>query len=183
MATLTLPQLVAGRELADAAVRRLGPVAGEDVVVDARALVSGTPSFAAQLVHTALIDAQAGSLTLVGGPDDVRADAHAAAERLGAADRLRLTSGPVSAASGAVLPVRGGRAGACSPFAACRQPVGAPQRRADEPVQIVEGALLRRRVLLLADQAAPGQVDPTGERRPHRAVVDPRARHLQASAG
>jgi hypothetical protein len=91
MATLTLPQLVAGRELADAAVRRLGPVAGEDVVVDARSLVSGTPSFAAQLVRTALIDAHAGSLTLLGGPDDFRTEARHAAERLGAADRLRLT--------------------------------------------------------------------------------------------
>jgi hypothetical protein len=99
MATLTLPQLVAGRELADAAVRRLGPVAGQDVVVDARALVSGTPSFAAQLVKTALIEAEAGSLTLVGGPDDFRADARTAAERLGAADRLRLPSERLPAAS------------------------------------------------------------------------------------
>ncbi len=99
MATLTLPQLVAGRELADAAVRRLGPVAGEDVVVDARALVSGTPSFAAQLVRTALVDAQASSLTVVGGPEDFRADARQAAERIGAADRLRLSSERLPAAS------------------------------------------------------------------------------------
>jgi hypothetical protein len=99
MATLTLPQLVAGRELADAAVRRLGPVAGEHVVVDARALVSGTPSFAAQLVRTALVDARAASLTVLGGPDDFRADARDAAERLGAADRLRLAGDRLPAAA------------------------------------------------------------------------------------
>jgi hypothetical protein len=99
MATLTLPQLVAGRELAESAVRRLGSVAGQDVVVDARALVSGTPSFAAQLVHTALVDGQAASLTFVGGPDDFRADASQAAERLGVAGRLRLSSERLSAAS------------------------------------------------------------------------------------
>jgi hypothetical protein len=99
MATLTLPQLVAGRELAEAAVRRLGPVAGQDVVIDARALVSGTPSFAAQLVRTALVDGQAASLSILGGPDDFRGDASEAAARLGVADRLRLGSERLSAAS------------------------------------------------------------------------------------
>jgi hypothetical protein len=99
MATLTLPQLVAGRELAAAAVRRLGPVAGEDVVVDARGLVSGTPSFAAELVRSLLIDSVAARLRLVGGPDDFRADTAAAAERLGVVDRVDLVSEPLSAAS------------------------------------------------------------------------------------
>ena len=41
MPTLTLPQLVAGRELAAEAVSRLGPLAGEHVVVDARCFTTG----------------------------------------------------------------------------------------------------------------------------------------------
>jgi hypothetical protein len=99
MATLTLPQLVAGRELAAAAVHRLGRVAGEDVVVDARSLVSGTPSFAAELVRSALVDGGAARLRLVGGPDDFRADVRAAADRLGVADRVEVTAERLSAAS------------------------------------------------------------------------------------
>lgn len=86
--TLTLPQLVAGREIAAAAVGKLGTILDADVVVDARALASGTSSFAAQLVRSTLIDGGAKRLTLLGGPAAFRSDAESAADSLGVADRF-----------------------------------------------------------------------------------------------
>jgi hypothetical protein len=88
MPTLTLPQLVAGRELAAAAVVRLGPIGGKDVVVDARPLVSGTSSFAAQLVRSIVLEGDAAALQLIGGPADFVDDARSAANELGIADRV-----------------------------------------------------------------------------------------------
>jgi hypothetical protein len=92
MPTLTLPQLVAGRDLAEAAVRRLGSLAGAEVVVDARPLVSGTASFAAQLVRSTVLDGGAARLTLIGGPPDFVEDARTAAVQLQAADRVRFVA-------------------------------------------------------------------------------------------
>jgi hypothetical protein len=89
MPTLTLPQLVAGRELAAEAVGRLGPLAGEHVVVDARPLISGSTSFAGQLVRSALVDGRAAELALVGGPEEFRNDVQVAAERLEVAGSVR----------------------------------------------------------------------------------------------
>ena len=86
--TLTLPQLVAGRDLATAGVRHLGPIEGAEVVVDARPLVSGTASFAAELVRSALVEGHAAQLTVLGGPADFAADAQSAARDLGMAARL-----------------------------------------------------------------------------------------------
>jgi hypothetical protein len=88
MPTLTLPQLVAGRELAAAAVRRLGPIAENDVVVDARPLVSGTASFAGQLVRSTVVEGRATRLTMIGGPPEFLDDARSAAVQLGVADRV-----------------------------------------------------------------------------------------------
>jgi hypothetical protein len=82
MLTLTLPQLVAGRELAAEAVAKLGALADASVVVDARPLVSGSTSFASQLVRSTLVDGHAAELTVVGGP----------AERLDVADHLKLAA-------------------------------------------------------------------------------------------
>jgi hypothetical protein len=99
MPTLTLPQLVAGRDLAAAAVRRLGPITDAEVVVDARPLVSGTASFAGQLVRSTVVEGHAAQLAVVGGPAEFLADARAAATELGVADRV------VFAADDADLPV------------------------------------------------------------------------------
>jgi hypothetical protein len=88
MPTLTLPQLVAGRELAAAAVRQLGPVTDGDVVVDARPLISGTASFAGQLVRSVLLDGGAARLSFIGAPADFVADARAAAQQLQVLDRV-----------------------------------------------------------------------------------------------
>jgi hypothetical protein len=88
MPTLTLPQLVAGRDLAADAVAQLGPLESAEVVVDARPLVSGTASFAAQLVRSVLVDGRATTLTVLGGPGEFVADVRAAATDLQVADRL-----------------------------------------------------------------------------------------------
>jgi hypothetical protein len=93
MPTLTLPQLVAGRELAAAAVQRLGSIDGADVVVDARPLVSGTASFASELVRSTIVDGRATHVTLIAGPADFRDDVQAAAVQLGVADRVTFTAG------------------------------------------------------------------------------------------
>jgi len=89
--TLTLPQLVAGRELAKASLLRLGALADREVVVDARQLASGTASFAGEMVHVALVQNQARSLTVVGGPADFQRFAADAARAERVEDRLRLT--------------------------------------------------------------------------------------------
>lgn len=88
MPTLTLPQLVAGRELASEAVLKLGPIEGATVVVDARPLVSGSTSFAGQLVRSALLEGGATHLTVVGGPPEFLDDMRVAAEQLAVSERI-----------------------------------------------------------------------------------------------
>jgi hypothetical protein len=88
MPTLTLPQLVAGRDLAAAAVRRLGPIESADVVVDARPLVSGTASFAGELVRSTIVDGHASRVTVIAGPPDFLDDVRMAAQQLGVTDRV-----------------------------------------------------------------------------------------------
>jgi hypothetical protein len=99
MPTLTLPQLVAGREIAAAAVGKLGPIDDADVVVDARALASGTSSFAAQLVRSVLVEGRARQLTLLGGPTAFRHDAESAAASLGVAEQLTTADAETALAS------------------------------------------------------------------------------------
>lgn len=88
MPTLTLPQLVAGRGLAAAAVQRLGPIEAAHVALDARPLVSGTASFAGQVVRSVLLEGHAAALTVIGGPADFVADIRAAAEKLDVVGRV-----------------------------------------------------------------------------------------------
>jgi hypothetical protein len=90
MPTLTLPQLVAGRELAAEAVRKLGPIDGAQVVVDARPLVSGSTSFAGQLVRSTLVDGHAAALTVIGGPPEFLDDIHVAAQQLAVSEHVTL---------------------------------------------------------------------------------------------
>lgn len=87
-AVLTLPRLVAGRDLAAAMVDQVGPLAGTRLIVDARNLVTGTGSFAAGLVRRALVDHHALGLVLVGAPADFVDYASDAAAALGVGERF-----------------------------------------------------------------------------------------------
>jgi hypothetical protein len=69
-ADLSLPLLVAGRDFADDLADRLGDVTDRSVVVDATRLMSGTSSFAAQLVRRVLVDGAARELIVVGAPEE-----------------------------------------------------------------------------------------------------------------
>jgi hypothetical protein len=92
MPTLTMPQLVAGRGLAAAAVQRLGPLDAAHVLLDARPLVSGTASFAGQVVRSVLLDGHAAALTVIGGPDDFLADIRSAADKLDVTGQVSFVS-------------------------------------------------------------------------------------------
>lgn len=87
---IELPSMVAGRGMADALVDRLaGDLRGAVVVLDCRHLVTGSPSFAAQVVSRVL-GAGASQLRVEGAPASFAAHLREAADRLAAADRLVL---------------------------------------------------------------------------------------------
>lgn len=85
---LQLPRLVAGRDFADDMVESLGPMIDDEVIVDASRLLSGTPSFAAELVRQVIIEGRARSLLLVGAPADFVGYTGAAAQDLGVRERF-----------------------------------------------------------------------------------------------
>ncbi|HJQ00441.1 MAG TPA: hypothetical protein VJ851_02470 [Jatrophihabitans sp.] len=89
--TLQLPRLVAGRDFAADLARSIGEVSEGDVIVDGSRLLSGTPSFAAELVQQLLVDGKARSLLLVGAPADFAGYVTAAVRELGVTDRFDLT--------------------------------------------------------------------------------------------
>jgi hypothetical protein len=86
--TLQLPRLVAGRDYADDLVDSLGLEPGAEVVVDAGELLSGTPSFAAELVERVLVAGSAGSLMLLDAPADFTGYIESAAGDLGVSGKL-----------------------------------------------------------------------------------------------
>ena len=91
--TLELPRLVAGRDYADdlvASFASAGDPADQDVVVDGTHLLSGTSSFAAELVRRLLIDGKAKSMLLVGAPAEFAGYVTAAARELQVTDRFDL---------------------------------------------------------------------------------------------
>jgi hypothetical protein len=90
--TLQLPRLVAGRDYADDLVNTLGLEPGSEVLVDGSALLSGTPSFAAELVQRILVEGQARSLHLVGAPGDFAGYTETAARDLGGRDRFQVSA-------------------------------------------------------------------------------------------
>lgn len=92
MATLELPRLAGTREavsdlLADRGIAL--NLAGEDLVVFARALASGSPAFADELVREVLDVRGADHLTLVGSPGLFAARVREAARRRGVHDKFR----------------------------------------------------------------------------------------------
>ena len=99
--TLVLPYLVAGRDLADAMLEPLEPLAGTRFVVDGRSLATGSVSFASQLVVRVLDQGGAGALVLVGGPQEFVEHVCGAAERLGVADRLTVTASDLAVVASA----------------------------------------------------------------------------------
>ena len=86
--TLQLPRLVAGRDYADDLVDSLRLEPGAEVVVDAGELLSGTPSFAAELVERVLVAGQAGSMMLLDAPADFTAYVESAAGDFGVNGKL-----------------------------------------------------------------------------------------------
>lgn len=86
--TLQLPRLVAGRDYADDLVSSLQLEPDAEVLVDGSALLSGTPSFAAELVQRILVEGKARSLRLVGAPGDFTGYAETAAKDLDVQDRF-----------------------------------------------------------------------------------------------
>lgn len=86
--TLQLPRLVAGRDYADDLVDSLQLEPGSEVVVDAGELLSGTPSFAAELVERVLVSCHAGSMMLLDAPADFTGYVESAASDLGVSGRL-----------------------------------------------------------------------------------------------
>ena len=88
MLTLTLPALVAGRDLADALVDKLDDVKSASVLVDASRLESGTSSFAAQLVRRLLLDGHADKLILLGAPPSFAGYVRDAAVKLDVSSQL-----------------------------------------------------------------------------------------------
>lgn len=87
--TLILPRLVAGRDFADDMADKLGSVEGDTVLVDGSGLLTGTGSFAAQLVSR-LLGGGAAQLVVSDAPDQFADYLRNAAEALGAAERLTL---------------------------------------------------------------------------------------------
>lgn len=85
--TLILPRLVAGRDFADDMADKLGPVSGDTVLVDGSGLLTGTASFAAQLVSR-LLGGDAAKLVVSDAPDEFADYLRQAAAAIGATDRL-----------------------------------------------------------------------------------------------
>jgi hypothetical protein len=92
MLVLTLPNLVAGRDLADLMLDRVGPCDGEVVVVDARHTASGSASFASQLVTRTLVDGGADRLVVVGAPSRFADHLLASARERAVEGRLELAA-------------------------------------------------------------------------------------------
>lgn len=91
MQTLQLPRLVGSRESAVALASSLpSRLVGEQVVVVSRDLVSGSPSFADELVVELLARRQADRVVVVGAYDDFAAYVTDSAARHDVAHRLDL---------------------------------------------------------------------------------------------
>ncbi len=96
MAKLILPRLAGTREAVADLLEEQGVaeiLQGEDLVVVANELTSGSSSFADELVREALEERKAQGLVLVGPPDLFTARVLASAERRDLSHRVRVASG------------------------------------------------------------------------------------------
>ncbi len=66
---------------------------GERVTLDCRALLSGTPSFADEMVKVLLVERGADGLVVLGANEEFAADLLASAREHGVADRVDLKEG------------------------------------------------------------------------------------------
>lgn len=90
--SLVLPHLVAGRDLADSMIDRLGDLEGSVVVVDARGTATGSASFASQLVLRVLRDGRADGMVVVGAPARLAEQVTQSAKVLDVAGRMDLSA-------------------------------------------------------------------------------------------
>lgn len=67
-----------------------GDLRGQKVVLDSRALLSGTPSFADEMVKAVLVDRGADELVVLGANSDFASDIAVSARDHGVLDRVRL---------------------------------------------------------------------------------------------
>lgn len=86
--TLRPPGYVAGRDLAERMVALVHDYLQGEAFLDARGLISGFSSFAAGLVHAALVNGGAARLVLVEGPPEFSDYVRDAATSVAALDRL-----------------------------------------------------------------------------------------------
>ena len=88
--TLDLPRLASSREAADALVSRISDdVKDASVTINCRDLLSGSPSFADQLVKRLLVEKEAKELVLVGAPRDFTSYVRDSATSRSVATRVR----------------------------------------------------------------------------------------------
>lgn len=89
--TLALPRVVGTRPAVAPFVRDLpGDLRGAAVVLDCRTLLSGTASFADEMVHAVLVERRADELLALGAAGDFAADLSSSAREHGVLDRLHL---------------------------------------------------------------------------------------------
>lgn len=101
MEQLVLPRLAGTREAVEDLLSEQGvaeDLRGKQLIVLCRDLASGSPSFADQLVKSALKDRRAAELVLLGAPDRFTAHVRDSATRRGVSSRV-VTSLEVGAAS------------------------------------------------------------------------------------
>lgn len=86
---ITLPRVVGTRPAVAPFLDHLrADLKGETVVLDCRSLLSGTPSFADEIVKQVLADRRADELLVLGANSDFGADLAASAAAHGVIDRL-----------------------------------------------------------------------------------------------
>lgn len=92
MFKLTLPSMVGGRTLPNTLVDKFdGDLRDAEVLVDSHRLVSGSPSFAAELVHRLLVVEGVRTLHVTHAPRSFAEFMQDAAERMGVGSHLVVT--------------------------------------------------------------------------------------------
>ncbi len=94
---ISLPRIVGTRPaVAPFLVDVPGDLRGQRVTLDCRALLSGTPSFADEMVRVLLVERRAEELMVLGANEDFASDLAASAREHGVFDRLLFKEWAVS---------------------------------------------------------------------------------------